>query len=171
MVERKGLVTFKGNGMTLVGNEIKTGQKVPDFAVKANDGTAFKFSSIRGHPCVIVSILSVDTGICDAEMKRFNEEAVKLGNTIKILVISMDLPYSQKRWCGAAGVSNVQLYSDHQEASFGHAFGVLMKENRCLARTIFVVDKSGKLTYSQIVPEIAQAPNYDEALKAVKAVL
>ena len=110
---------------------------------------------------------SLDTPTCDIETRWFNEEAAKLGPEVAILTISMDLPFAQRRWCGAAGVDRVKTYSDHREAAFGQAYGVLIKELRLLARAVFVVDKAGTLHYMQLVKELANEPNYDEVLKAV----
>jgi thiol peroxidase len=168
MQERKGIITMKGKPVTLVGNEVKLGQKAPDFEVVANDMSAVKLSSYRGKVCIITSVPSLDTSVCDIETRRFNEEAGKLGSDVVVLTISMDLPFAQKRWCGAAGVKNVQTLSDHRDASFGKAYGVLIKELRLLARSVFVVDKGGTIRYIQIVNEVASEPDYEAALKAVK---
>ncbi len=168
MKERKGVVTMKGNPLTLLGDEVKVGQQAPDFEVVANDLSAVKFSSFRGRVCIISSVPSLDTPVCDMETRRFNEEAGKLGSDVAVLTISMDLPFAQKRWCGAAGVKNVQTLSDHRDASFGRAFGVLIKELRLLSRAVFVVDKAGIVRYVQIVPELTKEPDYDAVLKAVK---
>ena len=127
----------------------------------------FKFSALKGKVCVISSVPSLDTPTCDIETRWFNEEAAKLGPEVAILTISMDLPFAQRRWCGAAGVDRVKTYSDHREAAFGQAYGVLIKELRLLARAVFVVDKAGTLHYMQLVKELANEPNYDEVLKAV----
>jgi thiol peroxidase len=168
MKERTGIVTMKGKPITLLGETIKVGQKAPDFEVVANDLSIVKFSSFAGRVCVISSVPSLDTSVCDIETRRFNEEAGKLGGDVVVLTISMDLPFAQKRWCGAAGVKNVQTLSDHRDASFGKAYGVLIKDLRLLAKAVFVVDKKGIVRYVQIVPEIATEPDYDAVLKAVK---
>jgi thiol peroxidase len=117
---------------------------------------------------IICSVPSLDTSVCDIETRRFNEEAGKLGSNVVVLTISMDLPFAQKRWCGAAGVKNVQTLSDHRDASFGKAYGVLIKEMRLLARAVFVLDKDDAIRYIQIVNEVASEPNYEAALKAAK---
>ncbi len=169
MNKRKVTVTMKGSPLTLTGNEVKVGQKAPDFEVVANDLSAVKFTSFAGKVCIISSVPSLDTPVCDIQTHRFNEEADKLGGNVAVLTISMDLPFAQKRWCGSAGVKNVQTLSDHRDASFGLAFGVLIKELRLLARAVFVVDKQGTIMYMQIVPELSKEPDYDAALKAVKA--
>ena len=168
MGERKGAVTMKGNPLTLIGNEVKVGDAVPDVVLLDNGLGPVKLSSFRGKNCVLVSVPSLDTPVCDMESRRFNEEATRLGPDVSILIVSMDLPFAQKRWCGAAGVTKVQTLSDHREASFGNSFGVLIKELRLLARAVFLVDKKGAIKYIQLVKEIAQEPNYQEVLDALK---
>ena len=168
MKERTGIITSKGNPLTLMGNEVKVGDKAPEFEVLANDLTPFRFSSIHGKICIISSVSSLDTSVCDTETRRFNEEATRLGENVVVLTISMDLPFAQKRWCGAAGVTRVQTLSDHRDASFGTSYGVLIKESRLLARTVFVVDKAGIIRYIQIVKETSSEPDYEAVLKAVR---
>lgn len=168
MEEQKRTVTMKGNPLTLVGNEVRVGDMMPDCEVIANDMSSVKLSSFKGKVCVICSVPSLDTSVCDIETRRFNEEAGKLGSNVVVLTISMDLPFAQKRWCGAAGVKNVQTLSDHREASFGKAFGALIKELRLLARAVFVVDSEGIIRYIQIVDELTDEPDYEAALKVVK---
>ncbi len=170
MAEQRGRVTMKGNPLTLVGNEVKVGQLAPDFEVIANDLRAVRFSSFRGRVCMISSVPSLDTSVCDMMTRRFNEEAGKLGEDVVVLTISMDLPFAQKRWCGAAGVKNVQTLSDHRKAEFGNAFGVLIKELRLLARAVFVVDAKGVIRYIQIVDELTNEPDYETALEALKKI-
>lgn len=168
MKERTGLVTMRGNPVTLVGEEINVGDKAPNFTVLSSDLKQVDFSSFVGKVCIISSVPSLDTPICDMSTRRFNEEAGYLGDDVVILTISMDLPFAVKRWCGAAGVANVKALSDHRNASFGTAYGLLMKENRLLARAVLVVDREGKVQYSELVKEIAQEPNYEAALEAVR---
>jgi thiol peroxidase len=168
MKQRSSLVTAKSKPVTLVGNEVKLGQKAPDFEVLGNDLSPVKFSSFRGKVCIICSIPSLDTSVCDTETRKFNEEAQNLGDDVVVLTISMDLPFAQKRWCGAAGVKNVLTLSDHRDASFGTAYGVLIKELRLLARAVFVVDKDGIIRYIEIVKELTNEPNYSSALEAVR---
>ncbi|HUW20741.1 MAG TPA: thiol peroxidase [Sedimentisphaerales bacterium] len=168
MEERKGLITMKGNPLTLVGSEVRPGESAPDFEVLANDLSPVKLSSFRGKVCIICSVPSLDTPVCNTQTRRFNEEAGRLGSDVVVLTISMDLPFAQKRWCGAAGVNNVQTLSDHREASFGTSFGVLIKELRLLARAVFVVDKEGIVRYIQLVNELTNEPDYEAALKATK---
>lgn len=169
MNERKGLVTMKGNPVTLMGSEVKVGEAAPDFTVIDNDMSAVKFSSYLGKVCIISSVPSLDTPVCDLETQTFNKKAAGLDQDIVILTISMDLPFAQKRWCAAAGVDRVQTLSDHRDASFGKAFGVLIKEFRLLARAVFLVDRQGTVRYVQLVKEIADEPEYQAIWKALKA--
>ena len=168
MEEREGIITMQGSPLTLLGPELKAGDLAPDFEAAGNDLSAVKLSDHAGKVCVILSVPSLDTPVCDVETRRFNEEAAKLGGDVKVLTISMDLPFAQKRWCGAAGVENVVTLSDYKDASFGKAYGVLIKDLRLLARAVFVVDGGGAIRYVQIVPEIAQEPDYEAVLEAVK---
>lgn len=168
MAERKGIITMKGNPMTLVGNEIKVGSVAPDFDVIDTTSTPFKFSSLKGKIVLISSVPSLDTPTCDLQTKRFHKEASKIGETVSILTISMDLPFAQKRWCGAIGVDKMKVLSDHRDASFGMQWGVLIKELRLLTRAIFIVDQKGIVKYIQIVKEVASEPNYQEALETLK---
>ncbi len=165
--ERTNVYTFKGKPQTLLGPEVKVGQAAPEFQVLAHDLSTVTLAASRGKTRLISVVPSLDTGICDAQTRRFNQEAATLPN-VAILTISMDLPFAQKRWCGAAGVDKVQVLSDHRDASFGLAYGVLVKELRLLARSIFVVDASGTVRYVEYVPELASHPNYDAALAAVR---
>ena len=167
--ERTGIVTFKGNPMTLVGSEVKVGQPAPDFQVLAQDLSPVTLTSSRGKTRLLSVVTSLDTGICDAQTRRFNQEAAKLPD-VAILTISADLPFAQKRWCGAAGIDKVQVLSDHKEVSFGTAYGVLIKELRLLSRAIFVIDASDTLRYVEYVPEVASHPNYDAALAAARQI-
>jgi len=166
--ERKGIITMRGQPLTLLGTEIKVGEGAPDFEALANDLSPVKLSSFRGRVCIVSSVPSLDTPVCDTMTRRFNQEVGNLGGDVVVLTISMDLPFAQKRWCGAAGVKNVQTLSDHRDASFGNAFGVLIKELRLLARAVFVVDKEGIVRHIQIVNELTSEPDYDAVLKAVK---
>jgi len=168
MQERKGVVTIHGNPLTLVGNPVKEGDKAPDFTVLDNDLNPVNLSAYKGKVCIISSVPSLDTPVCDMETRRFNTEAGKLSDDVVILTVSMDLPFAQKRWCGAAGVTKVKTLSDHRDASFGNAYGVLIKELRLLARAVFVVDRKGTVRYVELVKEVATEPNYDSALQAVK---
>jgi len=171
MKERAGAVTMKGNPLTLLGEEIKPGQAAPEFTVIDNGLKPVKLSSYAGKVVIISSVPSLDTPVCDLQTRRFNSEAAALGPEVVILTISMDLPFAQKRWCGAAGVERVVTLSDHREAGFGLAYGLLIKELRLLARAVMVVDKKGVLRYLELVPEIGQEPNYEAAIAAAKALL
>jgi len=168
MQERDGIVTMKGNPITLMGTEPQVGDKAPDFVAVDNDLNPVSFDSFRGKVCIVSSVPSLDTPVCDMETRRFNDEAGRLGDDVEILTISMDLPFAQKRWCGAAGVEKVQTLSDHRDAAFGQAYGVLIKGLRLLARAVFVVDKEGTIRYMELVKEIASEPDYDSVLTAVK---
>ena len=167
MTSRKGVVTMKGNPLSLVGDELKAGQPAPDFEVLDNGLKPVKFSSYTGKVCVISSVPSLDTPVCDMETRKFNQMAAKLSSDVNILTISMDLPFAQKRWCGATGVDKVITLSDHRQAEFGNAYGVLIQELRLLARAVFVVDRKGVIQHIQLVREIAEEPDYDAVLKAL----
>jgi thioredoxin-dependent peroxiredoxin len=171
MEERTGAVTLHGNPMTLVGPEISVGQPAPDVELVANDLSATQLASFKGKVCIVTSVPSLDTPVCDTETRRFNEEAARLGDDVVVLAISTDLPFAQTRWCGAAGVKNVLTLSDHRETAFGTSYGVLIKELRLLARAVFVVDKEGVVRYTELVKEVADEPNYDAALAAAKGLL
>ena len=168
MAERNDVIKFQGNPLTLVGNVLNVGDAAPDVEVLANDLSPVKLSSFRGKVCVISTVPSLDTPVCDIQTKKFNEQAASLGDDVVILTISMDLPFAQQRWCGSENVEKVQTLSDHAKAEFGTEFGVLIKELRLLARTIFVVDKEGIIRYIQIVEELTNEPDYEAALAAVK---
>ncbi len=168
MAEQKGLITFKGNPLTLVGEEVRVGQKAPDFIVINNDLSPVRFSSYIGKVCIISSVVSLDTPVCDIQTRKFNEETSRLGPNVVILTISMDLPFAQKRWCGAAGVDRLQTLSDHRDASFGVAYGLLIKELRLLARAVFIVDQKGGIRYKELVKEVTNEPNYNAALAELK---
>jgi len=171
MSERKGIVTIFGNPLTLVGPELAVGAKAPDFSVLDNDLKPKTLADFAGKVLVVAAVPSLDTPVCDMETRRFNTEASKLGADVRVLTISMDLPFAQKRWCAAAGIDQVVTLSDHREASFGQAWGVLVKELRLLARSVFVVDASGVVRYAQLVPEMTHEPDYDAALAVVKTLV
>lgn len=171
MEERKGAVMLRGNPLTLVGREIRVGAKAPDVELLDNDLKPVKLSSFKGKVAVVSSVPSLDTPTCDMETRRFNTEAAKLGDHVVILTVSADLPFAQKRWCGAAGVDKVKTLSDHRETAFGQAYGVLIKELRLLGRSIFVVDQNGVVQYVQHVKELSQEPDYNAVIAAVKKLL
>ncbi|MGQ9707946.1 MAG: thiol peroxidase [bacterium] len=168
MQEKTGVVTVQGKPVTLLGKMPKAGERAPDFTVIDNNLQPIDIRRFAGKRLVILSVPSLDTPVCDLETRRFNNEAEKLGDDVVILVISMDLPFAQKRWCGASGVKKVITASDHRDASFGLAYGVLIKELRLLARAIFVIDRAGVIRYVQLVKDVAQEPDYDLALNAVR---
>jgi thiol peroxidase len=161
-------VTFKEKPVTLAGKQVQVGDQAPDFTVLANDLSEVTLADSKGSVRLISVVPSVDTGVCDAQTRRFNEEASQLDN-VKILTFSVDLPFAQKRWCAAAGVENVQTLSDHRDLSFGKAYGVAIEELRLLARAVFVVDSSDKVTYVEYVDEVTNHPNYEAAIEAAKA--
>jgi len=166
--ERQGLITFQGAPLTLVGDGLRQGDKAPEFGLLNNDLNQVSLADFKGKVCLISTVPSLDTPVCDMETRRFNEEASRVGPDVAVLTVSMDLPFAQKRWCGAAGITQVQTLSDHREASFGERYGVLIKELRLLARAVFVVDREGVIQYEELVSEIVNEPNYDAALKAAK---
>jgi thiol peroxidase len=170
--ERKGVVTFKGTPLTLVGPDIKPGQPAPDFTAVDTSLQAVRQSDAKGKVVILSSVPSLDTPVCDTETRRFNQEAGKLGPGIEVWTISMDLPFAQKRWCGAAGVSSVRTLSDFRDRAFGQRYGVAIKDGPLAglnARAVFVVGKDGTVTHVEYVKEIASEPNYDAALAAAKA--
>lgn len=169
--DRAGAVTMRGKPLTLRGNELRIGERAPNFELVANDLSSVSLSQYEGKVVVLSSVPSLDTPVCDIETRRFNEEAAGLGQDVAVLTISMDLPFAQKRWCGAAGVTRVTTLSDHRSAEFGHAYGVLIKELRLLARAVFVVDRKGILRHAQLVEEIANEPDYEAVLKSVRECL
>jgi thiol peroxidase len=168
MEERKGAVTLRGNPLTLIGDEIKAGAKAPDVELLDNDLKPVRISAFKGKVVVVSAVPSLDTPVCDMETRRFNAEAAKLGENVAILTVSTDLPFAQKRWCGGAGVDRVRTLSDHRETAFGKAYGVLIKELRLLARSIFVLDKSGVVQYVQHVKEVSQEPDYSAVIASVQ---
>jgi thiol peroxidase len=168
MTEHPGAITMKGNPLTLLGDLPAVGQPAPDFEVLDNNLTPVKLSSFKGKICVIASVPSLDTPICDIETRRFNTEAAQFSADVVILTISMDLPFAQKRWCGAAGIDKVITLSDHRNAEFGTAFGMLIKELRLLARAVFVIDRDGIVRLVQLVKEVSQEPDYTAVLDCIK---
>lgn len=171
MADRKAAVTLQGNPLTLTGKEVKVGDKAPDFTVLDNDLNPVSLNDFKGKVLVLATVPSLDTPVCELETKRFNSEAASLGEGVQILTASMDLPFAQKRWCGAAGVDRLKTVSDHRDADLGLNYGVLIKELRLLARAVFVVDTQGVVRYVQLVKEVANEPDYPAVLKAVKEIL
>lgn len=171
-LERQGLIKFKGQDATILGEDIKDGDTAPEFLVQAQDWTNFEgLAMTTGKVRVIAAVPSLDTDVCDRETRRFNEEAASLGAEVAILVISMDMPYAQKRWCGAAGIDQVRVLSDHLTADFGLKYGCLIKEVRVLRRAVFVVNQDGKVTYAAYMPVLGVEPDYGEVIAAVKSAL
>lgn len=160
-------ITFKGNPITVLGNEVKVGDTAPNFTVLANDLSEVSLSDTKGKVRIISVVPSIDTGVCDAQTRRFNEEASKLDN-VQVLTISVDLPFAQKRWCASNGLENVQTLSDHRDLSFGEAYGVIMKELRLLARSVFVIDSQDQVVYVEYVSEGTNHPDYEKAIEAAK---
>jgi thiol peroxidase len=171
MEERENVIAMHGNPLTLVGSALKVGQTAPDFSVVANDLSEVKLSDYKGKTVIISVVPSLDTGVCDTQTRRFNEAAGQLSDDIVILTVSMDLPFAQARWCGAAGVEKVQTVSDYQQADFGTKYGLLIKGLRLLARAVLVVDTQGVVQYEQLVQELTTEPDYDAALNAAKELL
>ncbi|WP_096436121.1 thiol peroxidase [Alteribacter populi] len=161
-------VTFKEKPVTLMGNQVSVGDSAPDFTVLANDLSEVKLSDSKGKVRLISVVPSIDTGVCEQQTRRFNEEAAKLDN-VEILTISVDLPFAQKRWCAAEGIDNLQVLSDHRDLSFGNNYAVAIEELRLLSRSIFVIDSNDKVTYVEYVSEVTNHPDYDAALEAAKS--
>ena len=167
-MERAGATTLKGNPLTLVGPELKPGDKAPDFAVVDNGLKPVTLKDTGNSARIFSVVPSLDTPVCDAQTKRFNEEAARMSD-VEIYTVSMDLPFAQKRWCGAFGVDKVKMLSDHKDGSFGAAWGTLIKELRIESRAIFVVNKDNSIRYVEYVKEVADFPNYDAALAAARS--
>lgn len=161
-------VTMKGQPLALEGNDVQVGQKAPDVTLHSNDLKEVKLSSFRGKVVILSAVPSLDTSVCSRETHRFNEEAALLGDDIVIVTISTDLPFAQKRWCGVEGIDKVVTLSDHKDAAFGKAYGVLLPDLRLLARAVLVVDQGGTIRYKQVVPEVSQEPDYNAVLTAAR---
>ncbi len=169
--ERPGDVTFKGNPLTVMGDKLKVGDKAPKFQLLANNLSLVTLADSAGKIRVLSVVPSLDTGICDAQTRRMNEEISKLGKQVIGYAISVDLPFAQSRWCGAAGIERVQTLSDHLTMSFGDTYGTHIKELRLEQRAIFIVDANDTIRYVEYVPEVAQHPNYETALAALKKIV
>ena len=165
--ERKGVITFKSNPLTLIGNEVKVGEAAPEFTVLDGSLQPVTLASSQGKTRLIIAVPSLDTPVCDTEARKFNQEASNLPG-VETLIVSMDLPFAQGRFCQTAGLK-IKTASDHRDASFGKAYGVLIKELRLLARSVFVIYPSGTVTYAEYVKELTSEPNYQGALNALKA--
>lgn len=170
-IERPKAVTMKGNPMTLVGPELHVGDKAPDFSVRTQDLKPFTLDDTRGKIRLFSVVPSLDTAVCDMQTRRFNEEAGKLGDRVEIITVSMDLPFAQKRWCGAAGIDKIKVVSDYYDRSFALAYGTLIKELHLECRAVIVVDERDIVRYVEYAPEVTNHPDYDKALAAVRNLL
>ena len=166
--ERTGVITFKGKPMTLLGPDIGVGAAAPDFKVVDTGLQPVTLQDTAGKVRLITVVPSIDTPVCDTMTRKFNEEAAMLPESVAVCTISLDLPFAQKRWCGNADIDRVKTFSDYQERSFGLNYGVLIKELKLLARAVFVIDRDGKIAYREIVKEVTDEPDYQQALAAVK---
>lgn len=168
-MERTGVIKFKGQGLTLVGDDIKVGDIAPDFTAVDSGLAPVKLSNFKGQVIIISAVPSLDTPVCELQTTRFNEEAASL--KAKVITISMDLPFAQKRFCSAHDINNITVLSDYQERDFAMKFGLLIKELKLIARAIFVIGKDGRIAYMEIVPEVTTHPDYDKALAAAKQLI
>lgn len=169
--ERASVATFKGNPITLVGPELKVGDTAPDFRLNKNLLEEVTLQDFAGKIKLISVVPSLDTGVCDAQTRRFNQEAAGLGEDVVILTVSADLPFAQARWCGAAGVDRVITLSDYKDNSFGKSYGVLIKEFALDQRAVFVVDQDNKIRYVEVLKEMSEHPDYEKPVAAVKELL
>jgi thioredoxin-dependent peroxiredoxin len=171
-IERIGMIKFRGQDVSVIGPDLVAGDTAPEFSVQSLDWSTFHgMANTTGKVRIIAAVPSLDTEVCDRETRRFNLEASALDKDIIILVISTDLPFAQKRWCGAAGVDQVIVLSDHMNVDFGTKYGCLIKEARILRRAVFVVDRGGKITFAAYMPALGEEPNYSEVLAAAQAAL
>lgn len=171
MTERNGEITFKGNPLTLIGPKLKVGSEAPHFTLTANDLSDLRCDAYHGKIVVLSVVPSLDTPVCAVQTRTFNQQATRLAKDVVVLTVSMDLPFAQKRFCGAEGIDRVVTASDYKYRTFGEAFGVLIKELGLLARAVFVLDRRGKVVYAEYVPEVTHEPDYEKALAAVKAAM
>ena len=167
--ERNGAATFQGNPLTLIGPELKAGDKAPDFKLIDTGLKSVTLADSKGKTRLISVVPSIDTPVCDLQTKRFNQEAFKLPANVVVLTVSMDLPFAQGRWCGLAGADKVQMLSDYKEHAFGQAYGVLIKELQLLSRAVFVIGSEDKVQYAEYVKEITTHPDYEKVLGFIKA--
>ncbi len=170
-MSRSGAVTFKGNPLTLAGNEVKVGQSAPDFKLHYFEGglKELKLADVKGKPTLLSVVPSLDTPVCALQTKTFNNKLGELGDKINAVTVSLDLPFAMNRFCGAESIKSMRVGSDYQDRNFGNAYGTLIEELKIMSRAIFVLDSSGKVVYAQYVPEVASEPDYDAALKALES--
>ncbi|WP_128894759.1 thiol peroxidase [Longirhabdus pacifica] len=168
MEERSGVATLKGNPITLVGSQLSAGDQAPDFQLHKDLLNTVSLADYAGKIKLISVVPSLDTGVCDQQTRRFNEEAAQLGENVVVITVSVDLPFAQARWCGAAGIENVITLSDYKTNDFGKSYGVLIKELALDMRSIFVVDQHDKIAYAEYLSEMTNHPNYEAAMEAVK---
>ena len=172
-MSRSGAVTFKGNPLTLAGQEVKVGQPAPDFTLHYFEGglKTITPADLKGKPTMLSVVPSLDTPVCATQTKKFNDELSALGDKVNALTVSLDLPFAMNRFCGAESIKNMRVGSDYQDRTFGKNFGTLIEELKILSRAVFVLDKDGKVVYAEYVPEVASEPNYEAALAALKGQL
>ncbi|MFH1652864.1 MAG: thiol peroxidase [Pseudomonadota bacterium] len=161
-------ITFQGSPLNLVGNSTDVGKELPEVELVANDMSKVKLSSYKGKLLVICTVPSLDTPVCDIEIKKFNQEATNLSDAVQVLAISADLPFAQARWCGAANIKRVKTLSDYNGLNLANGMGVLIDELKLLARAVFIVDREGVVRYVQLVKELTNEPDYEDVLKALK---
>ncbi|MGH7142933.1 MAG: thiol peroxidase [Planctomycetota bacterium] len=166
---RKGAIKFKGNPMSLVGKEVKVGDVAPAFTLTDNGMQAVTLASSAGKVRLISVVPSLDTPVCDLQTAKFNEAAAKFPANVEVLTVSLDLPFAQKRWCGAKSATHVKTLSDYKDRNFGTGWGLLIDELKLLARAVYVVDAKDKVVYAQVVSEVTEHPDYDKAVSAVQA--
>ena len=172
-MSRTGEITFKGNPLTLAGEGLSVGQAAPDFTLHYfDDGIQeLRLADLKGKPCLVSVVPSLDTPVCAAQTGRFNRDLADLQDRINAVTVSCDLPFAQARFCGAESITNIRTASDYQERSFGNDWGTLIEELKILARAVFVLDAAGTVVYRQIVPEVTDEPDYDAALAALRGLL
>jgi thioredoxin-dependent peroxiredoxin len=172
-MSRSGAITFKGNPLTLAGNAVGVGQAAPDFRTHFFDGglKTLTLADLKGKPTIISVVPSLDTGVCQTQTKKFNEQLAALDGSINAVTISADLPFAMNRFCGAEGIKNLRNGSDYWDHSFGMAYGMLIEELHILARGTFVLDKDGKVVYAETVKEMTEEPNYTASLAALKSLV
>ncbi len=172
-MSRSGAVTFKGNPMTLAGEAVQVGKQAPEFTVHFFEGglKTITLADLKGKPTILSVVPSLDTGVCQKQTKKFNDELGSLADRVSAVTISLDLPFAMNRFCGAESIKNLRSGSDYMDRNFGRGWGVLIEELKLLARSTFVLDKDGKVIYAEVVPEVTSEPNYDAALSALKSQL